>query len=277
MATYFIGDVHGCYDELMLLLEKIAFSTREDRLIFVGDLVNRGKKSIEVVRFIKNLGNRAHIVLGNHDVSWLAYQAGVYSGKGTSFPDMRYAKDSDELLFWLRQQPLMLYDKQQAIVAVHAGIAPHWSIEKAQKQAQKAEKKLRSENWVAYLNAAYRQQSHKPEPWLKEADKWYKFRYRINAFTRMRFCDKEGTPDLQEKGGLGQQSTGLVPWFVRRRKLQQDKVTIVFGHWAALGFYQSEQAICIDSGCAWGGALTAVKFTTDGLVSTQVKALKRKS
>lgn len=275
MSTYIIGDVHGCYRELQRLLEKIKFQPQRDRLIFVGDLINRGSDSLQVLRLIRSLGASAQVVLGNHDISLLAYAVGAYHGRGSDFPDMMKAKDSWELVEWLRQQPLLIYDKRLNTVVVHAGIPPRWTVKEAIKQAKKAEKKLRSHKFKKYLKKAYEGER---EQWDKDFDKYDRFRYRLNGFTRLRYCYHHGEPDFKEKCPVGEQSKKLTPWFAARKAMSLDKdIRILFGHWAALGLHETDNAVCIDSGCVWGGQLTAVKLGKKGLKYTHVRAGEKKS
>lgn len=274
LSTYYIGDVHGCYDELRQLLRKIHFNTDKDRLIFVGDLINRGPKSLEVLRFVRDLGESATVVLGNHDLSFIAYMAGAYHGRRTNFPLMALAKDSEQLCEWLRFQSLLVYDKRANVVAVHAALPPEWSLKKSMKQAAKAEKRLRGEKFKKYLKKAYQGGS---SVWHDDWTKYDKFRYRINAFTRLRYCDEQGVHHLQEKRPLGEQEEGLVPWFEQRKTKQGDEsLRIIFGHWAALGYYQNDKVVCLDSGCAWGGALTALKVEQQHIERVSVPSLQKK-
>ncbi len=270
MSTYLIGDVHGCYHELQTLLKKIHFNSSTDNIIFVGDLINRGPKSLDVLRFVRDLNLSAQTVLGNHDISLIAYALGIYHGRGTDFPKIMKAKDSDELVEWLCQQPLLIQDKKQDFIVTHAGIPPRWSIDEAIQQARKAEKKLRGKKCHKYLKAAYRSGS---DSWTKDFSKYDKFRYRINGFTRLRYCDKKGEPNFKDKCPVGKQPHQLLPWFDARRKIQDDKQTrLFFGHWAALGFHQTPNAICLDSGCVWGGKLTAVKIKKSSIKRFKVSA-----
>ncbi len=270
MGVYIIGDVHGCYDELTALLRKIAFNPDSDRLIFVGDLVNRGPKSEQVLAFVRSLDGIAEMVLGNHDISLLAYALGVYDGKGTDFPEIWQKTGHQSLIDWLRRQPLLLNLPEYQTIITHAGIPPRWSIKKAIKQAKKAEKRLQGEDVITYLQAAYEK---RPDKWQSDYDKYDKFRYRINGFSRLRFCDRAGEPDFHEKGGLFLQNKDLIPWFELRAKQQQDADTrIIFGHWAALGYYQYGNVICLDSGCVWGNKLTAIALHKNKVQRIQVPA-----
>lgn len=270
MSIYIIGDVHGCYDELTALFDKIRFRPKKDKVIFVGDLVNRGPDSLKVLRFVRELGDSAQMTLGNHDISLLAYAAGVYHGRGTDFPTIMRARDSENLIDWLRQQPVLIKDTELNTIVVHAGIPPRWSLAKAEKQAAKTEKKLRGKRFKDYLAYTY---GNAADQWQKDFDKYAKFSYRINGFSRMRYCDEKGEPDFKDKCPLGKQPPNLSPWFESRKKQQRDDNTrLFFGHWAALGYYQSDNVMCLDSGCAWGGALTAVKVEKDSIKTFQVAA-----
>ncbi|MGY0400293.1 MAG: symmetrical bis(5'-nucleosyl)-tetraphosphatase [Ostreibacterium sp.] len=271
MSTYFIGDVHGCYDELMQLLTKIQFDSAHDNLIFVGDLINRGPRSLDVLRFVRSLGKSAQVVLGNHDISLLAYSIDVYHGRDSDFKVIMQAHDATELTEWLRRQPLLIHDEPTNIIVTHAGIAPRWSIKKAIKQARKAEKKLRGDDYQKYLKKAY---SGEGTVWSKSHDSFDKFRYRINGFTRLRYCREDGEPDFKDKCSPREQRGRLQPWFKCRERLQNDAdALMIFGHWAALGFYHSANAICLDSGCVWGQRLTAIKVRKKKIECIQVEAL----
>lgn len=275
MSTYFIGDVHGCYEELQKLLDKVSFHPQRDRLVFVGDLINRGPDSLQVLRFIRSLGASAQMVLGNHDISWIAYALGVYHGRGSDFPKMMQATDSRALIDWLRHQPLLIYDEQLNVVVTHAGIPPRWTIQQAIKQAKKAEKKLRGHQIEKYLKKAYQGER---EHWHDDFNKYDKFRYRLNGFTRLRYCYRNGEPDYQEKCPIGKQNKRLSPWFMLRKAKGLDGDTrVLFGHWAALGLHETSNAICLDSGCAWGGYLTAAKLGKNKIKFTQVKFGEKKS
>lgn len=270
MSTYIIGDVHGCYEDLMRLLERIQFDAKRDRLIFVGDLINRGPDSLSVLRFVRLLGDSASMVLGNHDISFIAYACGAYHGRGSDFPEMLQAKDAEYLLEWLRHQPLLIHEPSLNAIITHAGIPPRWSIKKAIKQARKAEKKLQGEKYAKYLRKAYKSKNMQ---WADDFNKYDKFRYRLNGFARIRYCDERGEPDYADKCPLGEQRPGLKPWFELRDALQNDGNThLIFGHWAALGYYQGVNAICLDSGCVWGNQLTAIELHQDKVIKTQIVA-----
>lgn len=271
--TYFIGDVHGCYDELMQLLRKIRFNHDKDRLIFVGDLINRGPRSLAVLRFVRSLGHRATVVLGNHDISLIAYAEGLYHGRGSDYAQLLAADDAQELLTWLRHQPILVRHKPLNVVVVHAGISPKWSIAEAVVYARKVEKHLQGKNYAKYLKRAYQKNTHR---WSSDFNKYQKFAYRINSFARLRYCEADGEPDYHDKCPIGEQRAGLLPWFeMRKHRFPDENETVVFGHWAALGYYASPRAICLDSGCVWGGALTAISLDNQRIKRWQVGANKK--
>lgn len=269
MPTYAIGDLQGCYDELQLLLEKIQFDPTQDTLWFTGDLVNRGPKSLECLRFVKNLGARAITVLGNHDLHLLAVAAGVrQQAEGDTLTEILEAPDCDELLTWLRQQPLLHYDPQLGFILVHAGIAPQWNLGTAQKLAREVEMQLQSiaSDLLAQLYG------NQPACWndvLIGTERW---RCIINYFTRMRFCTQAGCLDLSYKGTLNDAPSDLIPWFnVPQRQVQQP---ILFGHWAALESGKTPPNVfALDSGCVWGNSLTALRL--EDLQKFSVKGLKK--
>jgi bis(5'-nucleosyl)-tetraphosphatase (symmetrical) len=261
MATYAIGDIQGCYDDLQHLLENIKFDPEQDYLWFAGDLVNRGPKSLEVLRFIKALGDRAITVLGNHDLHLLAVWQHTHRHfkSNDTLQSILNAEDGTELLEWLRHQPLMHYDKALNYSMVHAGLPPQWSIKKALKRAQEVESVLRGEQFRDFLENMY---GNTPKRWKKSLEGWDRLRFIVNCFTRLRYCSPKGKLQLIDKGHPGSQEEGYVPWFmVPDRKSRDDK--IVFGHWSTLGLYLGHGVRSIDTGCLWGGALTALKIDND--------------
>jgi len=261
MAVYVIGDVQGCYSALQALLKKIDFDKNKDRLWFAGDLVNRGPDSLAVLRFVKALDEAAITVLGNHDLHLLAMQAGVKSiKKGCSLEAIFRADDGDELLFWLRQQPLLHYDKKYNCVMVHAGIYPQWDLPQAQAAAREVEAVLRGEQHQHYFANMYGDQPDRWSEGLQGSDRW---RFITNSFTRMRFCSAEGELDMLEKHAPGKQAKGLIPWFELETKVTEQGTRIVFGHWAALTHslpLKIKKIHPTDTGCVWGGTLTALKL-----------------
>lgn len=259
MAVYAIGDVQGCFDPLMCLLEKIKFDGTEDTLWFAGDLVNRGPRSLDVLRFIKNLGTRGIVVLGNHDLHLLAT---VFASRKLkphdTFHDIINAPDKDELIHWLRHQPLIHYDKSLNCAMVHAGIPPIWSLKEAISLGGEVEKVLHSNNYIDYFQAMY---GNMPMTWHNDITGVERLRIITNYFTRMRFCKIDGTLDLDSKSGPNSAPTGFAPWFEYQNPALKN-TDIVFGHWAALeGQCSVNNIYALDTGCAWGGSLTALRLS----------------
>jgi len=260
MASYAIGDVQGCHDQLLALLEHIGFDPRGDRLRFAGDLVNRGPRSLDVLRFVRGLGASAESVLGNHDLHLLAAAHGLRKpSRGDTLGEVLDAPDRDDLLEWLRNRPLLHEDPDSGNVLVHAGIPPAWDLPTARACARELEAALRGASLHRFLTKMY---GNEPRRWhddLKGADR---LRYITNAFTRMRYCDRRGRLDFAEKRPPGQQDKTLTPWFaVPDRKIQDTR--IVFGHWATLQAVQpiepAHRVSHVDTGCVWGGSLTALR------------------
>ncbi|NOZ54007.1 MAG: symmetrical bis(5'-nucleosyl)-tetraphosphatase [Gammaproteobacteria bacterium] len=284
MTTYAIGDVQGCHTELQALLEKINFNIKQDTLWFAGDIVNRGPQSLDVLRFIKSLGDRAITVLGNHDLHLLAVACGKSKlhKRDTLLPILK-AKDKVELLHWLRHRPLLHYDKQLNTILVHAGLAPEWNLKQAKCCARELENILRSDRYVEYFSHMY---GNKPNRWHAELSGWERLRFITNCFTRLRYVTKEGKLCLNAKGPLGSHAKGCLPWFQVDGRQCSNK-TIIFGHWSTLGFYNAvnvsdastfANVVGIDSGCLWGGMLTAVAlpFSVNGEITAhQINCIRK--
>ena len=255
MSIYAIGDIQGCFDDLLRLLDTIEFNEHTDQLWFAGDLVNRGPKSLETLRFVKSLGDAAVTVLGNHDLHLLAAScAQKIARKKDSLLPVLEAPDSDELIHWLRHRPLFHYN--DAFCLLHAGLPPQWDFTKTRKMALKAEETLRSPNYREFLKQMY---GNKPNQWSANLKGIEKLRFIINCFTRMRYCDINGRLDFDNSGPLGSQPKGLVPWFeVPKRK--NANMRIIFGHWSTLGYFEGPNCYAIDTGCLWGGQLTALRL-----------------
>lgn len=259
MATYCIGDVQGCYRELQELLDLIGPSVKSDTIWFVGDLVNRGPQSAAALRLIKNLPHKV-VVLGNHDFHLLSiYYKTVHYTEHTMH-DVIAAKDGDELVDWLRQQPLFYWDDKLQCALVHAGIYPWWTLGEARQYAQEVVAILGSNSAQDYLPLLKNLYGNLPSKWdlaLRDFERW---RFIINCFARMRFCDAAGNLDLTSQGKVGTQPQGYMPWFeVPMRPTKSTK--IVFGHWAALdGQTGKANVIGLDTGCIWGNSLSAVRL-----------------
>ena len=267
MATYAIGDIQGCYDELQQLLEKVNFSSA-DQLWIAGDLVNRGNKSLETLRFLKSLGKQASCVLGNHDLHLLAVHYGAVSSKrNDTLSEILDAPDRPELMHWLRQQKLVILDKKHHYAMVHAGIPPCWSIKQARKRAKEVETVLKSTLANEFFHHMY---GNDPNQWSNELAGWDRLRLITNYLTRMRFCDSNSTLDFSAKGTLESQPSGFQPWFTLPRNKKKDrKYQILFGHWAALeGEAAAENVFALDTGCVWGNRLTAMRLDDHQIFST---------
>jgi bis(5'-nucleosyl)-tetraphosphatase (symmetrical) len=255
MATFAIGDVQGCFDELEQLVGEIGFSPSRDRLWFVGDLVNRGSRSVEVVRLVKGLGERAVVVQGNHDLHLLAFAAGHAKRRADdTFDDVLAAPDRDELLDWLRFRPMLHVEGEYAMV--HAGLLPSWPVDQAQDLAAEVEAELRAKRYRLFLAELY---GSRPAAWHDGLRGMDRLRVIVNAMTRMRFCTPDGVMDFGVKGEVERAPPGFVPWFdVPGRKARG--VPIICGHWSALGLKLEPDLLALDTACVWGGALTAVRL-----------------
>lgn len=259
MPVYAIGDIQGCDAEFAALLERIEFDPARDRLWLTGDLVNRGPRSLEVLRRVQALGSAVTVVLGNHDLHLLALAAngGERSKPGDTLEAVLAAPDREELLEWLQQQPLLHHDAALGWTMVHAGLAPQWDLATAAACARELETALRSDHSARKLFAAM--YGNRPDQWSDELAGLDRLRFITNCFTRLRFCDQQGRLDLKYKGTLAQAPPGLMPWF-RAPGRRTSGLRILFGHWSALGFYQGEGVLGLDTGCVWGGKLTAVRL-----------------
>ena len=255
MATYAIGDVQGCFSALERLLHEIRFDAARDRLWFVGDLVNRGPQSAEVLRFVKALGDRAVAVLGNHDIHLFAHVAGYGRPRADdSFGDVLAAPDRDALMEWLRARPMLHVEGGYAMV--HAGLLPAWSIDRARELAAEVEAAFRAPDYRTFLAELYGSQPDRWDDALRGTDR---LRVVVNAMTRMRFVNADGVMDFRVKGEIEQAPRGYLPWFDAPGRASAN-VPIVCGHWSALGLLIRPDLLALDSGCVWGGRLTAVRL-----------------
>jgi bis(5'-nucleosyl)-tetraphosphatase (symmetrical) len=255
MATYAIGDVQGCHVELTHLLDLIEFDAARDRLWFVGDLVNRGPASLEVLRLVKGIGDSAIAILGNHDLHLLATAAGFARKRADdTFDDVLDAPERTDLLDWLRRRPLL--HAEGGWLMVHAGLLPQWSAAKAQGLAHEVEAALRGPGYLKFLAKLY---GGKPDAWDDALTGMDRLRVIVNAMTRMRFCTDRGIMEFHSKGETTQAPIGYAPWFDAPSRAYADH-TIICGHWSALGLRIRADLLALDSGCVWGGSLSAIRL-----------------
>ena len=251
MATYAIGDVQGCNGELQALLARLDFDRARARLWCVGDLVNRGPASLDVLRFVRSLGDKAVVVLGNHDLHLLCLAAGYAKKRDDdTLDELLAAPEAAQLLDWLRSRQLMHVDAGYAMV--HAGLLPQWSVDKAQALAREVERALRSSDHLVFLSKMY---GGTPTLWRDDLAGWDRLRVIVNAMTRLRFCNSDGEMELRAKGA--EAPPGFRPWFELRPASESP---IVCGHWSALGLKVSAKLAALDSGCVWGGSLSALRL-----------------
>jgi bis(5'-nucleosyl)-tetraphosphatase (symmetrical) len=259
MAHYLIGDIQGCDAPLARLLQKIAFSPSRDTLYVLGDLVNRGPASAAVLRRLMAYGDAARCLLGNHDLSLLAVAHGHRAPhRNDTMDDILGAPDRDALLDWLRHRSMALH--AHGILMVHGGVLPQWDLRQALALAAEVEAVLRGPELAGFLAQMWGNQPDHWEDGLAGADRW---RVIVNALTRLRFCTPEGVMDLRASGGLHQAPPGMLPWFqVPDRRTAG--VPIAFGHWSTLGFLQRPDILSLDTGCVWGGCLSALRLDASG-------------
>lgn len=266
MSTYAIGDVQGCYSTLQLLLKKINYNSENDYLWFVGDLINRGPESLQTLLFIKNLvtAGKALTILGNHDLHLLAVAENFESLRAEdTIQDILNSEYKEDLLYWLRQQPLCHYDPELNFFMIHAGLIPNWSIADALRYSKEVTEVLKNEKM--YRQLLKNMYGDEPKQWSEQLLGEARLRFIINVCTRLRFCTEAGEMDLKNKGVLGSQSKNMLPWFkIVNRQSVNDR--IIFGHWAALypdwDQVKSQNLFPIDSGCIWGNGLTAMCLDT---------------
>jgi len=254
MSDYLIGDVQGCYDSLQRLLKKINFSLDKDRLYFLGDVVNRGNKSLETLEFIKENTDNASMVLGNHDFHLLACTIGnINPNKKDTFSDITNAKNATKLLEFLTQQPLVIHE--QNALMVHAGIPPNWDKNTVLTQAALVQANLQSENLAEFLTKMYHNQ---PDTWHANLGEIEQCRYTVNALMRMRFCKADGQLEFAHKLNFDQVPKGYKAWFMHEHRLLE-QTDIFFGHWSTLTNVVQKRIFPMDHGCIWGGRLSAIR------------------
>jgi bis(5'-nucleosyl)-tetraphosphatase (symmetrical) len=260
MARFAIGDLQGCLDDLRVLLTRCRYSADRDELWFVGDLVNRGPQSLETLRFVRALGAGATVVLGNHDLHLLALAHGTKRKpkEADTLDDILTAPDRDQLLEWLIGRPLAVFDEPRGDFLVHAGLVPEWTPRAAAMLAREVEAVLRADP-RSLFDAMY---GNKPDQWSDSLRGMDRLRFVINVFTRMRYCRADGTIDLGYKKAPGGHPEGLYPWFDAPGR-KSAGVRVICGHWSTLGYVRRPDLLALDTGCVWGGALTAVNLDAD--------------
>jgi len=249
-----IGDIQGCCGALDELLAKAGFSPSRDRLVALGDLVNRGPQSLQVLQRLRALGNAATCLLGNHDLHLLAAAQGVRKlHRSDTLDDILASPEREAWIDWVRQRPLAV--QESGWLCVHAGVPPQWDAGHTLSLADEVQQMLRGPHLEGFLQGMY---GNEPSSWnegLAGADRW---RFVINALTRMRFCDAQGMIDFKTKGDADSAQPGFVPWFEHPQRRTQG-TPIAFGHWSTLGLMNRPDLLGLDTGCVWGGALTAVR------------------
>jgi bis(5'-nucleosyl)-tetraphosphatase (symmetrical) len=268
MSTYLIGDIQGCLDPLERLLEKINFDPASDRLWPCGDLVNRGGNSLEVLRLLHSIAPRVSVTLGNHDLHLLADHArNRKKSRNREFKAIMKAHDRDQLIEWLTSQPLAAWSKKHRLLRVHAGVVPAWDRKTTLALSAEVSHVLNSGKREKFLRRMY---GNRPNRWNKDLQGWRRLRLITNILTRTRFCDAKGRINLRINGPPGSQRKPYKPWFKHKHRRTRD-VRVAFGHWAALGLKIKGRYLALDSGCVWGGRLSAYRLEDDRLF--QVKGL----
>lgn len=258
MSTYLIGDIQGCYDSLQRILDKTEFDPATDQLWSCGDLVNRGGQSLKVLRLLRDLGDAVSVTLGNHDLHLLAHHQRYPTGKSSNeeFNRVLLASDCDSLMNWLCTQPLACWSEKHRLLRVHAGVIPQWDWQAAISAGQEVSAVLQSDKRAKFLRKMY---GDKPLRWRENRTGWGRLRLITNILTRMRFCDQAGRGAYQISGPPGSGPKRYKPWYKHKHRQTRD-ITIAFGHWAALGLRVKKRYIAMDSGCVWGGRLSALRL-----------------
>ena len=264
--NYLIGDVQGCCDALDRLLEKVDFSPSRDRVYVLGDLVNRGPQSLATLRRLRGLGDAAVCLLGNHDLHLLAVaHGGRKQRRGDTLDDILQAPDRDEWIAWVRHRPMAVF--AHGWLMVHAGVVPQWDVATTLQLAHEVEATLRGPDVGAFLNVMY---GNEPVQWSPALDGPGRLRLVINVLTRIRFCTADGTLDLASKEAAGATPAGFYPWFDAPGRQTQD-TPMAFGHWSTLGLVNRPNLLALDTGCVWGGHLTALRLDEGSREVIQVR------
>lgn len=263
MRMFAVGDIQGCYKPLRALLDRLRFDPSQDRLLLCGDLVNRGPESLQVLRYVRALGPAALTVLGNHDLHLLAVAHGGKPGRRDTLDEVLAAPDRDELLDWLRRQPLAWQEPRSGTLLIHAGLPPQWTVARTLELAAEAGAVLSGAGARRFLASMY---GDEPDLWDESLQGLPRLRFIVNALTRLRYCTPEGRLALRQKGAPGTQPAPLLPWFEAPQR-RSAGTPIVCGHWSTLGrvHWPQQQLHGLDTGCVWGGRLTALELGSGAL------------
>jgi len=256
MAVYAVGDIQGCHDEFLALLDRLRFDPAADRLWLVGDLVNRGPRSLEVLRTVRDLGDAAVVVLGNHDLHLLALAGGQRRRRREpELETVLQAPDRDELLDWLAARPLLHRDVRIGWTLLHAGLPPQWTVDDAARAAREVERALVQDplEFVAHMYG------NQPDTWSPSLSGFDRLRFTVNCLTRLRYVDDGGRMLLDLKGPMADAPPGAIPWFRHPRRASAGE-RIAFGHWSTLGYLAEGGVLSLDTGCVWGGSLSAARL-----------------
>ena len=272
MSNYAIGDLQGCYSELQCLLKKISFDKAEDKLWFCGDLVNRGSESLDCLNFLYSIRENCHIVLGNHDLHLIAVQSSIRDmSKNDTFQDILHSSKGDFLIDWLRSLPFHFIktidtkEGEKEFVMTHAGIPPHWTKKELIGHSNKLSSNLISNDYRNFLKKIYGNKPDHPDKCKKDEEV---LRLNINFLTRMRFYNPDGSLELDYKGKVETAPNNFKPWFEYKLKILEENTHLLFGHWAALnGVTGKDNITALDTGCAWGNKLTAIRLEDNSTFS----------
>ncbi|KAA9130475.1 symmetrical bis(5'-nucleosyl)-tetraphosphatase [Marinihelvus fidelis] len=269
MATYLVGDIQGCYEPLQRLLEAINFDPAEDYIWSCGDLVNRGGRSLETLRLLHGIRDRVSVTLGNHDLHLLAAASKFPRGgcSNAEFDRILVASDREALIEWLAAEPLVAWSPEHRLLRMHAGVIPQWDVATTLARADEVHSVLRSHRRRKFLRKMY---GSRPRRWDDSLRGWKRLRLITKILTQLRFCRPNGRADFNASGPPGSGKSGYKPWFKHKNRQTRD-VRIAFGHWAALGLRVRKRYMALDSGCVWGGSLTAYRLEDDRVIQVRAR------
>lgn len=268
MAVYAIGDIQGCYGHFRRLLDKLEFDPKRDSLLLTGDVVNRGKHSLKVLRYIVKHEASIRMVLGNHEIHMLAAsERGRFKRSSDTFGDILKAPDRSDLLHWLRRQPLAMHDPDLNVLLVHAAVHPFWTLQNCLDFSAEVRNVMLGPSYRTFLKKLY---GNQPSRWRDDMKRWSRIRYIVNVFTRLRYMSANGKLNFSHTGPPGSQPKRLVPWFRFPSRVDMQP-TIVFGHWSSLGIHDADGVLALDTGCCWGNRLSAARVDGRKYKITSVK------